>query len=122
MVRFEEPWADEIMIAQHPETDIRTFLEDSAVSLGLVLDREAKTRALLELRSIHLADDAEQTSAGCHNARGVSGAGDMKYTAKGKRARGISCAEDVYAVVIGALSKALVHCQRFEVRCFRKSR
>lgn len=122
VVRFEEPWADEAMIARHPENDVRTFLEDSAVALGLVLDREAKTRALLELRSIRLADDAEQNSAGGDNVRSVSGAGDMKRIVKGERDRVIACAEDVYAAVVETLSKALVHCQRFEVRSVRKSK
>lgn len=145
------------MISRHPESDVSTFLEACAASLGLVLDRDAKTRALLELRSIRLADgDVDEKNilsaiggdnntamwpprspdginhnsiannegkAGDQTAtRSPRSAGDMKgrdVKTSGRSGGGdqaITCAEDVYAAVATALSKALVHCQRFEVQ------
>lgn len=144
-------------ILRHPESDVSTFLEACAASLGLVLDRDAKSRALLELRSIRLAEDnvdgknvfsaigggkkpaspplrspdginldsiakSERKVGNQATTRSPRSTASMKgRDANTSRRPGsgdpeIRCADDVYAAVATALSKALVHCQRFEVQ------
>lgn len=114
-VSFEEPWADDEMVAQHPESDVRTFLEASAASLGLVLDREAKIRALQGLCSISIGNEEGKPSSRIDKASMSATPGDRESSGKEGDDGNIRCAEDVYAAVVTALSQALVHCERFEV-------
>eukprot|EP00752_Nemacystus_decipiens_P007665 g6853.t1 len=110
--RFEDPWADEETVLGHPEKDVLSYLETCASALGLALDLEAKICALRTLRSV----TAEESGGASANDSGIlknrvveGGGGSRNNTAT------VSSAQEVYAAVTAALSRALVHCKRFEV-------
>lgn len=136
--RFEDPWADEETVLGHPEKEVLSYLETCASTLGLALDLEAKVRALETLRSVTLAEgggiiaaSTAKTTTGSASSYalgeldGDSG-NDVGVRKDGGIDRGesvsnntatVSSAQDVYATVTTALSRALVHCKRFEVCC-----
>ncbi len=136
--RFEDPWADEDTVRGHPEKDVISYLETSASALGLALDREAKTLALRTLRSLTVVEGVDagatteaKTAAdrpasppaaeGLQTGTARNGSGvheDIASERYGevKNFGRISSVQDVYAAVTTALSEALVHCKRFEVR------
>lgn len=132
--RFEDPWADEETVLGHPGKDVLSYLETCASALGVALDLEAKKGALRTLRSLtlrvvggDLAASTKNTSASLPSGGKVEegsgrGTGAEKNGERdrgdgvGKKIGAISSAQDVYAAVTTALSQALVHCKRFEVR------
>lgn len=141
--RFEDPWADEEMVLGHPEKEVLSYLDTCASALGLALDLEAKICALRTLRSATLGDGSGATAAptatpatasASSSGSGESGA-DLRNssgTRKDEAARAgegvrhkpgttVSSTQDVYAAVATALSRALVHCKRFEVSTGRGS-
>lgn len=121
--RFEDARAENDAVAVHPENGVHAFLETCASSLGLALDREAKTCALRTLRSFVLDEDtmASVSSAGGGQSSSKGRklvtpcGGDGGNTASQKKGDVISSTESIFAAVSGALTKALVHCERFEV-------
>lgn len=110
--RFEDPWADEETVLGHPEKDVLSYLETCASALGLALDLEAKNCSLRTLRSV----TAGEIGAGSGKDSGVQKNGVVE-SAEGSinKTATVSSAQDVYAAVTTALSRALVHCKRFEV-------
>lgn len=134
--RFEDPWADEDTLLGHPEKDVLSYLETCASALGVALDLEAKIGALRKLRSVTLRGAGEgiavsraklTTGNASSSALGEFGRlarndSDVLKNGAAERGNGVknktvtlSSAQDVYAAVTTALSRALVHCKRFEV-------
>lgn len=118
--RFEDPWADEETVLGHPEKDVLTYLETCASALGLALDLEAKISALRALRATALGDGDGGIAASteCSTTGSASSSTMGEFGGEGVRNKPatISSAKDIYAAVTTALSRALVHCKRFEVR------
>lgn len=115
---FDKSQATSSSAVQYANDDIRKFLEMSAAQLGLALDREAKSRALEGLRrsvvegGAHCSDTQTEKIRGIESPENLEGA----WVTKGEDRSIISSAKDVYAAVTTALARALVHCERFEVR------
>lgn len=115
---FENSQTTSSSAVQYANDDIRKFLEMSAAQLGLALDREAKSRALEGLRRSVVEDGAHCSNMQTEKIGGIESPETLEEArdTKGEDRPIISSAKDVYAAVTTAIAKALVHCERFEVR------